>query len=81
MNVKNIIYSTTLKSLVILCHSFFKKENFFADPFTKSSVLSIFIVSEHSEQFIAVPISEIASKIVLLSFREKHVALPLLHSF
>lgn len=66
--------------MVILCHKFTTVEPFYGSPFTVSSEYEIYEVSDLSPQLLTFSINEIKNKIVLLPYKEKFIAFPLLHS-
>ena len=78
--VSNIVFSSKLQTMVILCREFKEKENFYNNPFIHSSNLGIYVVSNLSSDLQEKPISDISQKVVLLPFQTKHVAFPMLHS-
>jgi hypothetical protein len=76
--ISHIVFSNTVECMIIVCREFLKKEDFFSAPFIESSKLGIYLVSNLSEVH-ARRVSDISKKIVLLPFRNEHVAFPMLH--
>lgn len=78
--VKNIVFSTELKKMTILCREFLEREDFFGPPLISSSDLNIFLVTNLSDQLEEKLVEEIMGKMVLLPYENKQVAFPLLHT-
>lgn len=79
VTVCNIVFSNNIHDMVILCHEFAIKENFFAAPLIESSHIGIYIVKNKltlSER----SVSDIVGKVVLLPFQDHHVAIKMLQS-
>ncbi|KAL1448276.1 hypothetical protein WDU94_013978 [Cyamophila willieti] len=78
VKVVNISFSNT--SMVILCNKFSMQEYFYGHPFTISSEYDIYAVSSLSRELLIFSVTEIENKIILLPYKDKFIAYPLLHS-
>lgn len=78
--VKVVNISSSNSSMVVLCHKFLKVEHFYGSPFTVSSEYDIYVVSRLSKELLTFSVTEIVNKIILLPYKEKFIAFPLLHS-
>ena len=76
--VENIILTKESCKLII-CRQFLEKSNFYSSPFLNSCSLDVYLVSNLSA-LQEKSISDISTKMILLPFRNKQVAFPLLHS-
>lgn len=79
VTVHNIVFSTNIQRMVILCQEFSSKENFFDAPLIESSHIGIYIV-KNKLNLCEKEVSDIVGKVVLLPFQNNHVAIRMLHS-
>lgn len=75
--IENIVHKKP--HAVLICREFLEKRNFYSSPFIDSSSLHIYMISNLSA-LKEKPVSNISAKMVLLPFKDKQVAFPLLHS-
>jgi hypothetical protein len=78
--VRNILCERGESEKILMVELFRESVSFFESPLS-SSDLRIFIVSRPNEQMIAVRVTDISSKCVLLPYKTSFVAFPLLHNF
>lgn len=78
IKVINIAH-TVLNKTVILGYSFMDKQSFYLKPLN-SSILDIYIVNQLQTTVNCWNVSDIYKKMIIFSFKNKHIAMPILHS-
>lgn len=68
-----------LKKTIILGYSFIDKQTFYLKPLN-SSILDICIVNQLQLTVNCWNVSDIHKKMIIFSFNNKHIAMPILHS-
>lgn len=79
VKVVNIAHSCATKELLIIGYTFLKKSPLYDSPI-KSTKLGIYVFEDMSDQLQSWKIDEIMHKLMVLIFKNRNIAIPIIHS-
>jgi len=79
VKVVNIAHSCATKELLIIGYTFFEKKPLYDSPI-KSTKLGIYVFEDISDQLQSWKIDEIMHKLMVLIFKNRNIAIPIIHS-